>query len=483
MIQRLLPVSPARIAWSALVASVIVVSLAARIGATTGEHPGVPEAAAPPAAQTEPAAVVTTAASAPAEVPAPATVEAAVAVPPAPSPESAPQPTRANAAKEKHGLLKLGASLTERGDYTAAEIAYRQVLNSAEFSLADQKEALLGLAIMFRRQGTLSKAAGAYEKFLKEFPDDERVPDLMLDLGRTQRAMGAYRLAIKQFYSVINSTLKLPPQGFDHYELLAKTAQFEIAETHFEAGEFPDASKYFSRLRLLDLAPADRARAHFKSAYAQFLDSDFEGAVITLRNFLDQWTDDEHVPEARYLLATALRRLNRTQEALAATFDLLRGEQSRTAGDPKLWIYWQRRTGNQLANEFFMAGDNLNALAIYQKLAALSPDPAWRLPVTYQIAVCQERLHQIQQARASYQAIIDATKDNANGKAAAPNPEFAELARMAVWGLAQLDWCDQTAAQLNHVFQPIYTPAGAVGVAPPPFHDPAGSPPTAPNPL
>jgi ribosomal protein L11 len=130
-----------------------------------------------------------------------------------------------------------------------------------------------------------------------------------------------------------------------------------------------------------------------------------------------------------------------------------------------------------------MAGDNLNALAIYQKLAALSPDPAWRLPVTYQIAVCQERLHQIQQARASYQAIIDATKDNANGKAAAPNPEFAELARMAVWGLAQLDWCDQTAAQLNHVFQPIYTQAGAVGVAPPPFHDPAGSPPTAPKPL
>jgi TolA-binding protein len=481
MIQRPPPVPPARIIWGALIASILGL-LSAGLQASSDEPSAGSGAVAPPAApEVAPAAAQPGPAGAPpAVVPAPDAGQAsavAAAGPPAPSKESGQKAAPPLAAKEKRGLLKLGATLTERGDYAAAEIAFRQVLNSTEFPVADQKEALIGMARMFRLQGALSKAAAIYEKFLKVFPDDDRVPDLMLELGRTQRAAGAYRLAVKQFYSVINSTLKLPPQGFEHYEQLAKTAQFEIAETHFAAGDFTEASKYFSRLRLLDLAPADRARAHFKSAYAQFLDNDFEGAVVTLRNYLDQWTDDENVPEARYLLAAALRRLNRTQEALAATLELLRGEKTRTAGDPKLWSYWQRRTGNQLANEFFMAGDNLSALAIYERLAALSPDPAWRLPVTYQIAVCQERLHQVRQARAAYQDILDTVKGTAGGKAAAPNPEFAELTRMAEWGLAHLDWRDQTAAQLSQIFQPIY-PTSGVGTPatpPSPSHDAAGS--------
>ena len=38
-----------------------------------------------------------------------------------------------------------------------------------------------------------------------------------------------------------------------------------------------------SILRLLDLATADRARAHFKSSYSLFLAEDYLGAVSSLR--------------------------------------------------------------------------------------------------------------------------------------------------------------------------------------------------------
>src|SRR3954468_3697218 len=97
-------------------------------------------------------------------------------------------------AAEIRGLLNLGASLTDRNEYDSAEIAFRRVMNTAGVSAPDLQSALLGLARMHRRQGSLIKAAAIYEKFLKDYPGSERSPDALLDLGRTHRAMGAYKL-------------------------------------------------------------------------------------------------------------------------------------------------------------------------------------------------------------------------------------------------------------------------------------------------
>ncbi|MBL9215227.1 MAG: tetratricopeptide repeat protein [Opitutaceae bacterium] len=403
--------------------------------------------------------------------------EPAVPLPAAPAPAAASITTvaRSPMEQEAQGLLALGAKLTERADYAAAEIAYRQILDHRGFTADDQTKALLGLARMYRRQGTYIKATAIYERFLKDQPEHELTPDVMLDLGRTLRAMGAHKLAISRFYSVINSTLKLNSEGFAHYQQLARTAQFEIAETHYEAGNFAEAGKFFLRLKLLDLAPADRARAHFKAACAQQLDGDAETAVTTLRSFLEQWPEDENTPEARYLLATLLRQLNRPQEALATTLALLQAEQARTGSDARRWAYWQRRTGNQLANEFFQTGDTLSALTIYQGLAVLAPEPAWRLPVVYQIALCHERLHQASDAREAYRSICEAVRP-AEGAPPA-GPQLTELARMAEWRLTQLDWREQTDRRLNHYFD---TTTGRVTTPPPPTaHDADGSAPAA----
>jgi TolA-binding protein len=357
----------------------------------------------------------------------------------------APVPSGARAA-EIRGLLNLGSSLTDRGDYEGAEIAYRQILNDSTTAVTDTKSALLGLAHMHRKQGALTKAAAIYEKFLKEYPGDDRSPDALLELGRTLRSMGAYKTAIARFYSVINSTLKLPAEGFTHYERLAKTAQFEIAETHFQAGEFEEAGKFFSRLSLLDLVPADQAHAHFMAAYALHLQGDKEGAVAMLHAYLEQWPDDDNTPEARYLLATNLRALNRTQEAFSVTLDLLRAEKTRVAANPKRWAYWQRKTGNQLANDFFESGDILDAQAIYAGLAALSDDPTWQFPVTYQVALCDERLGASDRARESYKKIID-------GVGMQASPAMQELGQLAAWRLAQLDWHDNVNHQITSLIE------------------------------
>jgi len=271
--------------------------------------------------------------------------------------------------------------------------------------------------------------------------------------------MGVYKLAITRFYNVINSTLKLPTsEGFARYQLLAKTAQFEIAETHFQAGEFAEAAKFFARLRLLELAPADRARATFMSAYALRLQGNLEEAVTAFTTFISQWPADENVPESRYLLAVTLRELKRPQEAFRAVLDLLHAEKSRVANDPKRWAYWQRRTGNQLANDFFEAGDMLNAHAIYSGLVELSPEPSWRLPIVYHLALCHERLGLPERARTSYQSIID-------GAGPTPAPDLAELAKMSSWRIEHLAWRDQTVQQVTAFFE---SNTGKIAAALPP---------------
>lgn len=414
-------------------------------------------------------------ASAPAPLPAGDTAELGAAgamrgTPAHPAADSAR--AAADLAAEAKGLLALGNTLTERKDYEAAEIAYRRILGSRDYAQSQQLEALIGLARTYRRQGTHTKAAAIYEKFLKQFPDDERVPDVLLELGRTLRAMGANRMAIARFYDVINSTLKLPAEGFDHYELLARTAQFEIAETHFASGNFAEASRFFSRLRLLDLAPVDQARAHFKAAYALQLDGSLEGAAATLREYIDQWPQDEHVPEARYLLAMTLRSLNRKEEAMNVTLELLKAEK-KDGNDDRRWVYWQRRTGNQLANDFFSNGDTAYALAIYQGLAALGSEPSWRLPISYQIGLCHERLHASDRARATYQAIVDEVARNT----AAADEDLREIARMSAWRLENLGWSADAQQQLS-VFFSTGGPRKAAGPPPqsPPTHDPDGRP-------
>lgn len=348
-------------------------------------------------------------------------------------------------------LLRLGHAKRDQGDYGSAEIAFMQVL--AERATVEQdREAILGLARTFRKKGDFTKSAASYERFVKEFPNDPELPTIYLELGRTLRALGAYRQAISRFYSVLNSTLKLPDQGPDHYRQLVRTAQYEIADTYFQVGDYVQANRFFSRLKLLDLAPEDRARAHFKSVVALTLAGNDEKAVPGLRAFLDQNPDDENVPEAQYLLSVSLRRLGRAQESLRATLDLLKAENSRTAKDPRRWEHWQRKTGNQLANEFYEHGEIESALLIYTSLAQLSAEPVWNLPATYQIGLCYERLRRFDRARECYKTIVEAARNSKTDALA--RADLKDLAEMAEWRLGQLDWQYTTDNKLSTIFAP-----------------------------
>ncbi len=382
---------------------------------------------------------------------------APVAPSPAASPPAAGPPRRAPpalaagagssrlTAEEKTSLLRIGATKLKSGDAESAIIAYRQVAQVSE-DPAEEAGALLGLARAYRLGGDQIKAAATYERFIKDHPDDAQAPAVFLELGRTLRDLGSPKLAIVSFYNVLQTAIKFPETGADDYRRLALTAQFEIAETHLATGNYPEAARFFNRLNFLDLSDSDRALARFKSAQALALSGDRPAAILALQAFIKLEPDDPNSPEARFLLATILGELNRREESLQVTLDLLHHEHDRSVGNATQWRTWQQRTGNQLANQFYSQGEFASALVLYKALAALDDSPAWRLPVLYQTGLCYERLLQTKDALDIYRQI---------GTLAGDKPgEFADLARMAAWRAQQVVWSVQTQADLDALIAP-----------------------------
>jgi tetratricopeptide (TPR) repeat protein len=350
------------------------------------------------------------------------------------------------------GLPVVAGKMVDRGDLESAERSFREVLESGKFSREDQKQALLGLARLHRKKNAFAKAAAIYERFLEDFPADHRGPSVLLELGRTLRSMGTYAAALSRFYLVINSSLKLGSDEISDYQTLARTAQFEIAETHFAMGNYAEAARFFARFHLLDLEPGDRALALFRSGCAHQLAEDHEAAVRTLREFIESYPQDDNVAEAHFLLATSYWKMNRREAALSATLQLFRNEAARLGRHATRWAYWQRRTGNQLANDLYQVGETQSALQVYLRLAELTPEPEWRLPALYQAALCYERLKASPSAFEIYRSIGEAAAKHA------ANAALADLARMAAWRLEQLSWQDETTQKISGLFSTLPPP-------------------------
>jgi len=344
--------------------------------------------------------------------------------------------------EERASLLRVADTKLAAGDTESSLIAYRQVA-AATADTPEAAPALLGMARTYRVAGDGVKAAATYEHLIKNYPGYSELPSALLELGRTYRELGTPRLAMARFYSVIHSTLKLPEAEADRYRRIVRTAQFEIAETHLSTGNYPEAIRFFNRLDLLDLAPADRSRARFKAAQSRVFAGEKAPAVAALTTFIAADPDAPDSPEARYLLATLLSELDRREESLRVTLALLQHE--RPEGDPTdRWRAWQRRAGNQLANQFYQGGEFTSALLLYRALDALDPAPEWRVPILYQIALCQERLAQPAAAIATYAEIKTLA-----GAQTTPAPALAEIARMSVWRSSQIAWITKTETEIN----------------------------------
>lgn len=343
-------------------------------------------------------------------------------------------------------LSRLGEAKLAAGDYESARIAFHEAARAAE--VPEQRVvALYGLGRSYHQGGELIKAVATFEHILSAHPGHELTPSLLLDLGRALRELGSPALALNRFYSVLHTTLKLDDAAATAYRRTVRTAQYEIAETHYHLGRYEEAARFFDRLDLLDLAPADRARARFRAAQARIKAGDTLTAVAALERFIADEPSAPSNPEARFLLANLLFAMDQPEASLRVIVDLLRHTRELHGPHSDLWRQWQRRTGNQLANSFYQRGEFQSALDIYRALADLDDLPSWQLPLWYQIGLCLERLGRHREAAHVYHDILQQAD-------AAP----AGLVDATNWRAGQVSWWTHAEERLRAFPPPATNP-------------------------
>jgi len=272
---------------------------------------------------------------------------------------------------------------------------------------------------------------------LERYPDDASVPEILLRQGVLYRQMGAPALALSRFYSVMTTSLRLKLDRLEYYQRLVLQAQTEIADTYYVQGKFAEAADFQTRLLKLDSSLLNRAQILYKLVKSLAALGRHTQVVAQADAFVAGYPEADELPEVRFLLADALRKLGRTHEAMQQVLALLESQRATAERRPQNWVYWQQRTGNEIANQLYREGDCVNALAIYRSLAELSGSAPWQLPVWYQMGLVYERLQQPHKATEIYGRILDRQKEL---DAANPSPSLAAVFEMAQWRKDHLQW-------------------------------------------
>jgi tetratricopeptide (TPR) repeat protein len=299
-----------------------------------------------------------------------------------------------------------------------------------------KKKAFLELALVAQQENQLLKAYQIYAQFLQTYPDDPLTPEVLLRQGLIIRNIGASTLALSKFYAVLSRALSLKMDQLSYYQRIVLQAQTEIADTYYILGRYEEAADFFNRLLRLDNQELNREYIQFKLIQSLSYIGNHEKVIAQARDFLTKYPNSSDQAEVRFRLAQSLKALGRTSEALRETLALLELSKTAPASDFHKWFYWQQRVGNEIANQLYKEGDYINALEIYNSLAAINTAPFWQLPVLYQIGLVFERLKQPIKASEYYSKII--SKETELGTNSAQSLKI--VVDMAKWRKEFLKW-------------------------------------------
>jgi len=315
-----------------------------------------------------------------------------------------------------------------------------------------QRLALFELALVEQDDNKLLRAEQIFGQYLHNYPEDPSVPEVILRQGLVYRQLGVNSLAISKFYAVMSSALRLKLQNVDYYKKIVLQAQIEIADTYYQEGNYEEASDFFNRLLKAANIDLDRVQIQYKLVHSLSYTTNNIETIAQAQTFLDLYTNVAEVPEVRFFLASSLKKVGRNNDSMKQVLLLLESQEENARKNPEIWTYWQRRAGNEIANQLFKEGDYLSALQIYLSLAELDKSPAWQMPVWYQTALVYEQLQQWSKATAMYLRIMDRRKELTE---AASTPSLVSLLDMAKWRKDYIDWMQkakitQQSFVLNH---------------------------------
>jgi tetratricopeptide (TPR) repeat protein len=314
-----------------------------------------------------------------------------------------------------------------------------------------KRKALLNLALATQDNHDDVRAQQIYAQFRSRYPEDPSVPEVLLREGLLYRQMSVNTLAISKFYAVMSTSLKLKLDNINYYKALVSQAQTEIADTYYMQGQYDQAAEFFNRILKSETPKLDREPIEFKLVRSLSYLTNHNETISRAQRFLEEYPVCPDVAEVRFLLASAYKGVGRNQDAMKQVLLLMQSQAQNVNKAPEVWAYWQRKAGNQIANQFYKEGDYVNALQVYQCLADLDKSMAWQAPVWYQIGLAYEQLQQWQKATDVYTQLAERKKDLTGTN---NTPSLAALCDMAQWRKNYIAWLGQ-ARTANHDFQRV----------------------------
>ncbi|MSU63809.1 MAG: tetratricopeptide repeat protein [Pedosphaera sp.] len=306
-----------------------------------------------------------------------------------------------------------------------------------------QRAALFELALVALDEHKHARALQVFAQFINLYPSDPLTIEILLRQGLIYREIGSYNMAVAKFHSVMTSALNLKLDRLEYYQRMVLQAQTEIAETYYTQGKYDDAADFFKRLLKQDARDLNKMILQSKLIRCLSVLARQGETIGQAKSFLDRYPKTAEAAEVRFILASTYKSQGHNQDALKQVLLLMESSQETSGSNPVEWAFWQKRAGNEIANELYSEGDYVSTLDIYLHLIELDKSAAWRIPVWYQIGLVFERLQQPARARDVYQNILNGRKELT---ATVTTPSLLAVIEMAQWRQDHLVWLEKTLA-------------------------------------
>ncbi|MBL9093192.1 MAG: tetratricopeptide repeat protein [Planctomycetaceae bacterium] len=267
-------------------------------------------------------------------------------------------------------------------------------------------------------------SAKAFAKLAKQYSSSPLAAEALFHVGEEAYGRQDYQTAIDAFYdarekadspeleekSAYNLGLTYFHKGdfakaeqWFHFEIekfpkgsLAQNAQFRKAEAQFKQKKYREALAEFKLVR----APGDGdflslAALRIGQCAAQL--DDWQSAEASLSEAVQKFSSSPHAAEINYELAWAKQNLGRVDEALKLYELVTEQSQDVVAARARFMIgeiYFERKDHNEAVRHFFRAAVGYDF-------------PEWQARAHFEAGRCFEVMGKLDQAKKSYQEVVD----------------------------------------------------------------------------
>ena len=187
------------------------------------------------------------------------------------------------------------------------------LLSSPALALAvSEPERLWTVGDRAFQDGLYAQSRRMLDRLVERFPQDSRVPDATLLLGKVRLSQGQHEAALQAFRQA---------QTFSPVPGRPDEARFWEGETLFRMKRYPEARAIYDRILTDNPSSPSAPDAVYGLAWVNLELKRREQAVTEFRRLLSSYPEHANVPSATFYLARTLLEIKRADEAVG----LLRG--------------------------------------------------------------------------------------------------------------------------------------------------------------